>query len=67
MITFTVTGSDQIEKAAIMNIDNERIVDFDNPYLTHKFTSDCLNVLLGSCEDGTWAIEVTAQDTGSGE
>lgn len=25
-----------------------------------------MNVLLGSCEDGSWAIEVTAQDSGSG-
>lgn len=66
LITFTATGPEQVEKSVIMNVDNEKIVDYDEPDLTHRYTSDCMNVLLGSCEDGTWTIEVTAQDTGSG-
>lgn len=66
MITFTATGPERIEKNVIMNVDNDKIVDFDEPYLGHRYTSDCMNVLLGSCEDGSWAIEVTAQDSGSG-
>lgn len=65
-ITFIATGPERIEKSVIMNVDNNKIVDYDEPYLGHRYTSDCLNVLLGSCEDGSWAIEVTAQDTGSG-
>lgn len=66
LITFVVTGADQIEKKVYMDI-SDSTVDYDDPYVTHKYTSDCLNVLLGNCADGTWSIEVTAQDTGSGK
>lgn len=66
LITFIATGPERIEKNVMMNIDNDKIVDYDEPYLGHRYTSDCMNVLLGSCEDGSWAIEVTAQDSGSG-
>lgn len=61
-----MTGADQIEKKVYMDI-SDNVIDYDDPYITYKYTSDCMNVLLGNCEDGTWSIEVTAQDTGSGK
>lgn len=66
IITFIATGPERIEKSVFMNVDTNKIVDYDEPYLGHRYTSDCLNVLLSSCEGGSWAIEVVAQDTGSG-
>lgn len=65
-ITFIATGPERIEKSVVLSVDNEKIVDYEEPYLTHRYTSDCMNVLLGNCEDGSWTIEVTAQDSGSG-
>lgn len=66
LITFTVSGPEKAQKIAAMYVSNNPIVDTLEPQMTHKYKSDCMNVLIGNCEDGTWVIEVTAEDVESG-
>lgn len=67
-ITFTAWGgAERIMKSAIMNVVHTRRTDYEEPRVWQKYTSDCTNVIWGKCEDATWAIEVTAQDTKSGK
>lgn len=66
LMTFSVLGPENAQKTAAMQVGNSRTEDNEDPRLWHRYTSDCTNVILGSCEDATWAIEVTAQDRESG-
>lgn len=68
VITFAVLdGAERIQKTAVMRVVHNKRNDFDEPRVWQKYTSDCTNVLLGRCEDATWAIEITAQDQDSGK
>ncbi|XP_044256195.1 uncharacterized protein LOC123006088 isoform X2 [Tribolium madens] len=64
-ITFTAAGTETVTKKVIVDVgissDDRR-----DPHIDYHFTSDCTGVLLGSCEDATWTVEVKAKDTGSG-
>ncbi|XP_015835407.1 uncharacterized protein LOC103314874 [Tribolium castaneum] len=64
-ITFTAAGTETVSKKVIVDvgISND---DRRDPHIDYHFTSDCTGVLLGSCEDATWTVEVKAKDTGSG-
>ncbi|KAF2879624.1 hypothetical protein ILUMI_26537, partial [Ignelater luminosus] len=66
LITFTVSGPERVQKSAAMYISTNIINDNKEPRLTHRYTSDCTDILLGNCQDGTWIIEVTAEDRESG-
>lgn len=66
LITFTVSGPERVQKSAAMYVSTNIITDNKEPRLTHRYTSDCTDILLGNCQDGTWIIEVTAEDRESG-
>lgn len=64
-ITFSVNGPELVHKTVILSV-NDEIYDDESPHMWHTFTSDCTDHLIGDCEDGSWTIEVTAQDRESG-
>ncbi|KAJ3640115.1 hypothetical protein Zmor_003431 [Zophobas morio] len=65
VVTFTAAGSETVSKRVIVDVGVFK-EDRRDPELDYHFTSDCSDVLFGSCEDGTWTVEVKAKDTGSG-
>ena len=66
VVTFTAAGSETVSKRVIVDVGVFK-EDRRDPELDYHFTSDCSDVLFGSCEDGTWTVEVKAKDTGSGK
>lgn len=68
LITFSAVGADTAEKSVTVDVGLNNNQDDDRvPELNYAFTSDCLHVLWGSCEGGTWRVEARARDTGSGK
>ncbi|XP_017779712.1 PREDICTED: uncharacterized protein LOC108565002 [Nicrophorus vespilloides] len=63
---YAMTGQEKYIKKILLNVDAKHVVDTRKPTIWHKFTSNCLNVLLANCEDATWSVEITAQDKESG-
>ncbi|KAF5301939.1 hypothetical protein FQR65_LT19161 [Abscondita terminalis] len=66
VITFSAVGPERAQKSAQMFVTNSVYNDNEEPRLTHRYTSDCTDILLGDCQDGTWSIEVVAEDRDSG-
>lgn len=66
LITLLAQGQEKGQKSALVYVSAQRIMDTEQPYLTYKFTSNCMEVSYRSCQSGTWTLEVTAQDSQSG-
>ncbi|KAF5294840.1 hypothetical protein FQA39_LY00324 [Lamprigera yunnana] len=66
LVTFSILGAERVQKSVLVFITNSIVSDNEKPRLTYRYTSDCTDILLGNCEDGTWTIEVTAEDKESG-
>ncbi|KAG5880946.1 hypothetical protein JTB14_010377 [Gonioctena quinquepunctata] len=65
-ITFSASlGSESVTKKVLVDVGSQ-ITDTTEPSLDYTFLSDCSKVLLSSCDQGTWTIEVRAKDTESG-
>ncbi|XP_044765163.1 uncharacterized protein LOC123321563 isoform X2 [Coccinella septempunctata] len=66
-ITFIATGSEQVRKEVIVDIEsNDYRSDTDSPLVDYTYTSDCTDVVLSKCKEGTWTIKISAKDTESG-
>lgn len=65
-ITFIARGSEQVRKEVIVDIESNYRTDSDAPSVDYTFTSDCTDVVLSKCEQGTWTIKVSAKDSESG-
>ncbi|KAL3289616.1 hypothetical protein HHI36_023027 [Cryptolaemus montrouzieri] len=65
-IVFIATGSEQVRKEVIVDVNNNYSDDDDSPDLDYSYTSDCTGVLLTKCKEGTWTIKIKARDPDSG-
>ncbi|GLV42975.1 uncharacterized protein CBL_13664 [Carabus blaptoides fortunei] len=66
LITLLAQGQEKGQKSALVYVSAQRIMDTEQPYLTYQFTSNCMEVSYRSCQSGTWTLEVTVQDSQSG-
>ncbi|XP_045481796.1 uncharacterized protein LOC123685947 [Harmonia axyridis] len=65
-ITFIATGSEQVRKDVLVDIGGNYQSDTDAPFVDYTYTSDCTDIVLSKCKEGTWTIKITAQDSDSG-